>query len=92
MPTVDDALWLDRLLLDLDRYGPVPLYHQIACRLEAAIRSGEVPAGTRLVNEIELGKRLHIARGTVRHAMQELSNKGLIVKRAGAGTRVLHVT
>lgn len=84
-----DASWSDDLLLDIDRNGPVPLYHQLARHLEAAIRAGDVPTGTLLGNEIELGKRLHLSRGTVRHAIQELADKGLVERRRGAGTRVL---
>ena len=33
------------LLLDIDRSSPVPLYFQVASRLEQAILSGELPAG-----------------------------------------------
>lgn len=85
-----DALF-SALLIDIDRNGPVPLYHQIARRLEAAIRSGEMPAGTRLLNEIELGARLHLSRGTVRRAVQELADRGLVERRRGAGTRVVGI-
>lgn len=85
----DEAIWPDALFSDLERSGPVPIYHQVASRLEAAIRSGEVPAGARLVNEIEIGRRLSISRPTVRRAIQSLVDKGQLVRRRGVGTQVV---
>lgn len=76
--------------LDLDRSNPVPLYYQISTRLERAIREQELPAGARLENEISLGKRFGFSRPTVRRAIQELVDKGLLVRRRGIGTQVVH--
>ncbi|GLI27890.1 transcriptional regulator [Agromyces rhizosphaerae] len=84
-----DTIRLDDLLTDIDRTGPVPLYFQVAQALERAIRSGEVPAGARLENEIAIGKRLGLSRPTIRRAMQELVDKGLLVRRRGIGTQVV---
>ncbi|WP_251454025.1 GntR family transcriptional regulator [Microbacterium sp. Marseille-Q6648] len=81
--------WPDELFLDVDRTGPVPLYFQVASRLEAAIRSGKIPAGARLENEIAIGQRLNMSRPTVRRAIQELVDKGLLVRRRGIGTQVV---
>lgn len=77
------------LFTDLDRSGPVPLYFQIYSRLHAAIRSGELPAGARLVNEIAVAKRLRLSRPTIRRAIQDLVNEGLLVRRRGIGTQVV---
>lgn len=85
----DESTWLDELLADLDRTGPVPLYFQVARSLEQAIRSGRVPAGARLENEIAIGVRLGLSRPTVRRAIQELVDKGLLVRRRGIGTQVV---
>ncbi len=49
----------------LDRTSPVPLYFQVATRLEHLIESGEVPVGSRLENEVELADRLGVSRQTV---------------------------
>jgi DNA-binding GntR family transcriptional regulator len=73
-----------------DRSGPLPLYFQIATRLEEAIRSGDLPPGARLENEIALSERLGLSRPTIRRAIQELVDKGLIVRRRGIGTQVVH--
>lgn len=84
-----EAVWPDELFADLDRTGPVPLYFQVSSRLEQAIRSGRVPAGARLDNEISIGQRLGLSRPTVRRAIQELVDKGLLVRRRGIGTQVV---
>ncbi|KHK97818.1 GntR family transcriptional regulator [Microbacterium mangrovi] len=85
----DDAIWPDELFQDLDRTGPVPIYFQISSRLEAAIHDGAIPAGARLENEISIGQRLGVSRPTVRRAIQELVDKGLLVRRRGIGTQVV---
>jgi DNA-binding GntR family transcriptional regulator len=76
--------------MDLDRSGPIPLYFQVSQRIEKAILSGELPAGSRLENEVALGQRLGLSRPTVRRAIQEIVDKGLLVRRRGIGTQVVH--
>ncbi|WP_242090653.1 GntR family transcriptional regulator [Curtobacterium sp. DN_7.5] len=78
------------LFMDLDRSGPMPLYFQVASRIEDAIRSGAMPPGARLENEIALGERLGLSRPTIRRAIQDLVDKGLLVRRRGIGTQVVH--
>lgn len=85
----DETVWPDELFADLDRTGPVPLYFQVSTRLEAAIRSGRIAPGARLENEIAIGQRLGLSRPTVRRAIQELVDKGLLVRRRGIGTQVV---
>lgn len=75
---------------DLDKTSPVPLYYQLATRLEQAIHDDILPPGARLENEIALGQRLGLSRPTVRRAIQELVDKGLLVRRRGIGTQVVH--
>lgn len=78
------------LFVDVDRAGPVPLYFQVSSCIEKAIRAGCLPAGARLENEMVLGRRLGLSRPTIRHAIQELVDKGLLVKSRGIGTQVVH--
>jgi len=87
--SADTPVWPDEEFADLDRTGPVPLYFQISSRLENAIRSGRIPAGARLENEISIGQRLGLSRPTVRRAIQEVVDKGLLVRRRGIGTQVV---
>jgi len=79
-------------LLDfaVDRSSPVPLYYQLAQQLEGAIEHGRLAPGSLLGNEIELAGRLGLSRPTVRQAIQSLVDKGLLVRRRGVGTQVVH--
>jgi len=74
----------------VDRSSPVPLYFQVAQRLEQMIESGEMPPGCRLENEIALADQLGLSRPTMRQAIQHLVNKGLLVRKRGVGTQVVH--
>ena len=76
--------------IPVDRTSPVPLYYQVAQLLERAIESGELPAGSRLENEIALAERLSLSRPTVRRAIAYLVDQGLVVRKRGIGTQVLH--
>lgn len=89
MQAADEILPMS-MFIDIDRSGPVPLYYQLASRIEAAILDGRIPAGARIDNEIGLGERLGISRPTVRRAIQDLVDKGLLVRRRGIGTQVVH--
>lgn len=86
----DQIVLPGNLFLDVNRSGPIPLYFQISSRIEGAILSGVLPAGARLENEMILGRRLGLSRPTIRHAIQELVDKGLLVKSRGIGTQVVH--
>ncbi|MFE1462168.1 GntR family transcriptional regulator [Streptomyces nigra] len=81
---------LDPLGFALDRGSPVPLYHQLAQQLEAAIADGSLAPGDLLGNEVDLSVRLGLSRPTVRQAIQSLVDKGLLVRRRGVGTQVVH--
>lgn len=65
-----------------------PLYIQIQEYLAEMISSGEIPPDTKLPSERELSRELDISRMTVRRAITELVNEGLLNRRHGAGTYV----
>jgi GntR family transcriptional regulator len=73
----------------IDRTSPVPLYFQVAGELERAISDGRLPKGDFLGNEIDLADRWQISRPTVRRAIQELVEQGLLVRQRGVGTQVV---
>src|SRR4051812_32452369 len=79
-----------QLRLAVDRASPVPLYFQLARQLEAAIEDGALTPGSLLGNEIELAAGLGLSRPTVRQAIRSLVDKGLLVRRRGVGTQVVH--
>jgi DNA-binding GntR family transcriptional regulator len=74
----------------VDRTSPVPLYFQVAQHLEQLIESGELAAGSRLENEIDLADRLGLSRPTMRKAIGYLVDRGLLVRKRGVGTQVVN--
>ena len=74
----------------LDRSSPVPLYHQVAEQLERAIYDGHLKAGDRISDEISLATALGLSRPTMRQAIQVLVDKGMLVRKRGVGTQVVH--
>lgn len=72
----------------LDHTSPIPLYHQAARVLEQAIEDGRLPRGSRLESELDLADQLGISRPTMRAALKQLVDKGLLVRRRGIGTMV----
>jgi DNA-binding GntR family transcriptional regulator len=72
----------------IDRSSPVPLYHQLAEQLSGAINSGQLQPGDPFENEVAMGERLTLSRPTVRRAIQELVDQGLLLRRRGLGTTV----
>ncbi|QBI21961.1 GntR family transcriptional regulator [Egibacter rhizosphaerae] len=77
--------------LRLDHGSPVPLYHQAAVAIEQLIVDGGLPPGAKLESEVELAERLGISRPTMRAALKELVDKGMLVRRRGVGTVVAAV-
>jgi len=81
---------MTRLFVDVDRSSPVPLYFQVAQQIEHAINEGDLAPGDRLDNEISLAEQIGLSRPTMRRAIQELVDKGLLVRKRGVGTQVVH--
>jgi DNA-binding GntR family transcriptional regulator len=77
-------------LVPIDRSSPVPLYFQVAQRLQDLIESGQIPPGARLDNELVVAEQLGLSRPTVRQAMQYLVEKGLLSRKRGVGTSVVN--
>ncbi|TGE01047.1 GntR family transcriptional regulator [Methylobacterium nonmethylotrophicum] len=63
-------------------------YAYVARLLMEAIADGRYPVGSLLPNEHALADQFAVSRATVRAAMRELQNSGLISRRKSAGTRV----
>jgi DNA-binding GntR family transcriptional regulator len=73
----------------LDRSGSAPLHSQLTEIIGKAIHSGALSPGDRMENEVSLGERLGLSRPTIRRAIAELVNQGLLVRRRGVGTQVV---
>lgn len=74
----------DRLSLDSD----IPLYNQLVGIIKRNISTGVLQIGDLLPSEAELCQALHISRNTVRQAIGELEDEGLVVRKRGRGTFV----
>ena len=69
---------------DADR----PLHTQLRAHMAQRIRSGEIPAGTRLPTVRELAVRSGLNRNTVQKVYAGLRRMGLVATRIGDGTYV----
>jgi DNA-binding GntR family transcriptional regulator len=76
--------------VEVDRTSPVPLYFQVATRLQELIEKGEIGVGARIENEVDLAERLGVSRPTTRRAIQYLVERGMLVRKRGVGTQVVH--
>lgn len=65
-----------------------PRYVRVANVLTREIKSGRFPVGSFLPTEAQLGQRFDVSRITVREALRQLEELGLIVKVHGIGSRV----
>ena len=66
-----------------------PLFQQLADVLAGQIERGELRPGQLLPSELHLQQTYNIARGTVRKAMAELRERGLVVTIHARGTFVV---
>jgi DNA-binding GntR family transcriptional regulator len=64
-------------------------YYEIKLHLEEMIRRGEIAVGAKLPAEPELMQRYQVSRGTLRQALKELEQDGLISRHSGQGTTVV---
>jgi GntR family transcriptional repressor for pyruvate dehydrogenase complex len=64
------------------------LSDKVAEQLTDAILSGQIPAGSRLPSERELGDQLKVSRTVIREAVRSLAALGLVNVTAGRGVEV----
>lgn len=66
-----------------------PRYLRIARALKEEILDGAYPVGSQLPTEEALRRRFAVSRFTIREALRQLREDGLVVSRQGAGTVVV---
>ena len=66
----------------------VPLYEVVKRQITEAIMMGKWPAGTVLPSEVALSGMFGVAVGTIRRALMDLTNEGLLSRRRKTGTVV----
>jgi GntR family transcriptional regulator len=69
----------------LDQSSPVPFYHQLRLQLEAMIRRGDYQPDQALPTEEELAQLFQVSRITVRQAVAELLEDGLLYRKRPRG-------
>jgi GntR family transcriptional regulator len=62
-----------------------PRFHSLAANLRERIALGDYARSGALESEAELGRRYEVSRVTVRRALEQLRDEGLIVARRGSG-------
>ncbi len=65
-----------------------PIWHSIATTLATEIAMGQYTPGDKLPTEAELSARFGVNRHTVRRALSDLGDKGVVHARRGAGVFV----
>ncbi len=65
-----------------------PLYRQIKSLIMRSLEQGEWKPGELIPSEVELSQRFCVSQGTVRKAVDELSQDNLLIRRQGKGTFV----
>lgn len=71
------------------RQVAVPRYQRVADDLTKRISAGKYPVGANLPTEMELCRQYGISRHTVREALRQLRDAGLIARRRRVGTAVV---
>ncbi len=65
-----------------------PAYYQIKRVIKDRIINREYASGAKIGSENELARRFHVCRLTVRHALGQLCEEGLLYRKKGKGTFV----
>lgn len=73
----------------MNHFDKVPVYYQLANKIEDKIQTGVWKKGKAIPSERELIKMYNVSRITVRNAIEELVKKGKLEKIQGKGTFVL---
>lgn len=76
------------MISELNTQNGVPLYKQLIDVIRNAISCGEYAQDAKIPTEVELSQMYNVSRITVRNAIEELVEDGLLIKRRGKGTFV----
>jgi DNA-binding GntR family transcriptional regulator len=73
---------------EISRVSVVPIYEQLEAAIAGQIESGVLAPGEKLPGDQDLAADLEVGYQTVRHAMMNLAERGLVERRIGKGTFV----
>lgn len=71
---------------DWQSTGPSSGYAALADRIRLLVLDGRLPTGMRVPSERQLADVLHVSRGTVATAYEQLRERGFLLTRRGAGS------
>jgi len=74
--------------MDVNHASPIPLHYQIRQILTEEIARAVWGPGVALPSEPALAQRFGVSRMTVRQALRDLAERGLVVRQRGKSTRV----
>ncbi|ARE39816.1 Glycolate utilization operon transcriptional activator GlcC [Rhodovulum sp. P5] len=77
--------------MPFQKIQPEKLSHAVVRQIELLILRGILRPGERLPSERDLSEKLGVSRPSLREAISELQDRGLLVSRAGAGVYVAEV-
>lgn len=66
----------------------IPKYESIACDIRRSIEDGDLEAGDKLPTVVELCELYGVSKITVKRAIEQLTEQGLVTSRRGSGTFV----
>ncbi|SFM21126.1 phosphonate metabolism transcriptional regulator PhnF [Salibacterium qingdaonense] len=72
----------------IDKNSPLPIYYQIQEMIRKKIETGEWNPGDMLPSERIFSEDFDVSRMTVRQAVTELANEGVLMREKGKGTFV----
>src|SRR5262245_31708624 len=90
-PSLAGPVGIDQLSMQVNRRAGTPIFKQIADQLRQQIERGELRFGDVIPGERELADALNVSRMTLRAAVDELVDEGLLVRQRGRGTVVSQV-
>jgi GntR family transcriptional regulator len=71
---------------EFSKTSNVPFYSQLASYIEIQIQTGILKPGEKMLTEKELCEALHVSRTTVRQALSQIVDKGLMFRYRRRGT------
>lgn len=72
----------------LEATNAIPLYRQLSDLIRSSVECGEYPKGAQIPTESVLSEKYGVSRITVRKALDELTEEGLLSRKQGKGTFV----
>jgi len=76
------------MIIEIDRESALPLYAQLKVSIKGSIENGTLKPDDKLPTEEELVNSHGLSRTTIRRAMSDLVNEGLLERMAAKGTFV----